>query len=74
MIVEYSSFGQVVFPTPRGTTTLDLTNVTQSGPPPIGGAIPEPATWLMLILGFFGVGAAMRSKGAAGAGRREAFA
>ena len=25
------------------------------------GAVPEPATWAMLILGFFGVGAAIRS-------------
>ncbi|MEM6827082.1 MAG: PEPxxWA-CTERM sorting domain-containing protein [Pseudomonadota bacterium] len=75
LIVEFNGTGNVTWQNPTGGTgTLNLSTVTQSGPPPIGGAIPEPATWLMLILGFFGVGAAMRSKGAAGAGRREAFA
>lgn len=75
LIAEFDATGNVVFgrPTGNGRDTLSL-SVTQSGPPPIGAAIPEPATWLMLILGFFGVGAALRSKGAAGAGRREAFA
>lgn len=73
LIAEFdATAGAVVF---EGTSTLNLNpEPLQLGPPPIGGAIPEPATWLMLILGFFGVGAAMRSKGAAGAGRREAFA
>jgi hypothetical protein len=33
-----------------------------SGPGPGIGAIPEPATWAMLILGFFAVGAAMRRR------------
>ena len=46
-----------------------------NGPPPNGpippvidpiipgaGAVPEPATWAMLILGFFAVGAAMRRR------------
>jgi hypothetical protein len=28
---------------------------------PNPGAVPEPSTWAMLILGFFGVGAAIRS-------------
>jgi hypothetical protein len=33
-------------------------------PPPLGGvtAVPEPATWAMLILGFFGIGAALRRR------------
>jgi hypothetical protein len=34
-------------------------------PPPFGGigvgAVPEPATWAMLILGFFGLGSALRA-------------
>jgi hypothetical protein len=25
-------------------------------------AVPEPATWAMLIIGFFGLGSAIRSK------------
>lgn len=28
----------------------------------MGGAVPEPATWAMMLLGFFGLGAAMRRK------------
>jgi hypothetical protein len=33
-------------------------------PPPGGGisAVPEPATWAMMILGFFGAGAALRRR------------
>ena len=27
---------------------------------PVTGAVPEPATWAMMLLGFFGVGATMR--------------
>ena len=30
-----------------------------------GGAVPEPAAWALMILGFGGVGAAMRRRGAA---------
>jgi hypothetical protein len=30
--------------------------------PPGAGAVPEPATWAMLILGFFAVGAAIRRR------------
>ena len=30
----------------------------------VNGAVPEPATWAMMLLGFFGVGAAMRRKAA----------
>ena len=26
------------------------------------GAIPEPSTWFMMIMGVFGIGAAMRRK------------
>jgi hypothetical protein len=36
-----------------------------SDPPgllPVTSAVPEPATWAMLILGFFAVGAAMRRR------------
>jgi hypothetical protein len=30
-------------------------------PPPPPGGVPEPATWAMMLLGFFGLGGAMRS-------------
>ena len=29
--------------------------------PPVSGAVPEPATWAMMIIGFAGVGGAIRS-------------
>lgn len=31
-------------------------------PPPVVGLVPEPATWLMLIMGFFAIGGAARSR------------
>lgn len=39
------------------TQTFTL-SVTGTGP----GAVPEPATWALLLLGFMGVGHAMRSR------------
>lgn len=30
----------------------------------VAGAVPEPATWAMLILGFFGIGGLLRRRGA----------
>lgn len=30
--------------------------------PGIGGAVPEPATWAMMLLGFFGLGSMLRSR------------
>ena len=32
------------------------------GPVSLGGAVPEPATWAMMIIGFGAVGSAMRSR------------
>jgi len=31
------------------------------------GSVPEPATWVMLLLGFGGLGAALRRRAAKGA-------
>jgi hypothetical protein len=47
--------------------SLTGTNLTSVGQVRLGGvaafrAVPEPATWAMLIMGFGGVGALMRSK------------
>ena len=42
-----------------------------NGNPGEGGAVPEPASWALLILGFGGIGAAMRRKRA---GAKVAFA
>lgn len=54
--------GNVVFANPGGrTSTLSLANVTQQGAPPIAGAVPEPSTWLTLLLGFFAVGGVLRN-------------
>lgn len=33
-----------------------------TGAPPVSGAVPEPATWLMMIMGFGLVGGSMRRK------------
>lgn len=38
-----------------------LDNVIVTGAP-VGGAVPEPATWAMMILGFAGVGAGLRRR------------
>jgi hypothetical protein len=35
-------------------------SVSQATTPPINSAVPEPSTWAMMLLGFFGIGGAMR--------------
>lgn len=44
---------------------LDNVSFTARVGPPPTGAIPEPATWALIILGFGAVGAALRQKGPA---------
>lgn len=48
-------------PTPTPTTTPTPVN---PGPPPVNppGPVPEPATWLMFILGWAGIGGALRRR------------
>ena len=41
---------------------INLHNLTVYG---AVGAVPEPMTWMMLILGFLGIGGLMRRKNAA---------
>jgi hypothetical protein len=49
------------------STGLQLDNVAVTGtyapgyePGPVGGPVPEPTTWAMMIIGFFGAGAFVR--------------
>ena len=53
------------------TLTFDVVNYAQNGGNPAGlnvqflstpGGVPEPATWAMMLVGFGGLGAAMRSQ------------
>jgi PEP-CTERM motif len=52
----------------EGAVTYDFTPLLGSAPPkppPAPGAIPEPSTWAMMLVGFAGLGyAALRRKGA----------
>jgi hypothetical protein len=54
------------FTNPEGTYKLDGFKIekltfTKIPPPPPPGGVPEPSTWAMMLLGFFGLGGAMRS-------------
>jgi hypothetical protein len=35
---------------------------TQLAPPPGAGGVPEPATWAMMLIGFFGLGSLLRQR------------
>ncbi len=39
-----------------------FTNATAYTPPVVGGAVPEPATWAMMLLGFGAIGFGMRRR------------
>ncbi len=45
---------------PVAAVTPEPPTVTPPVIPPVS-AVPEPATWAMMIIGFFGLGAAIRS-------------
>lgn len=59
VIIPIGSVPDVSFPPtlPPGTPPVCCT-----GPPGTPPAIPEPATWLMMIVGFFMVGVALRAR------------
>ena len=40
----------------NGHINLGLTNVASFDPNAVASSVPEPSTWAMMILGFFGVG------------------
>lgn len=44
------------------TVTSDRITIAPVGAPGAGGTLPEPATWAMMLLGFGGVGAALRRR------------
>lgn len=52
-----SNFGDTLL-----NSGLAFAGITVAGEPVDPGAVPEPATWAMLILGFGAVGAAMRRR------------
>ncbi len=64
LLLEFNGSGNIVLTSPftSRTSTLNL-GVTQVGGPPILGAVPEPTTWAMMLLGFFTIGAALRRRG-----------
>ncbi len=64
-----------IAPVVASNAPIDL--VSNDAPPPVAGVeeiipaktlpgVPEPSTWLMLLVGFFAVGTAMRRRGHAG--------
>lgn len=55
--------GGAIVPTPTPTPTFTPpVSVTPTPTPPPMSAVPEPATWLMLIVGFGAVGSALRKR------------
>ncbi|ASJ90275.1 PEPxxWA-CTERM sorting domain-containing protein [Porphyrobacter sp. CACIAM 03H1] len=64
-ITGFSNFDSSRVNFANGRISIDLSGVNSNGRVSLNlatsGAVPEPATWAMLILGFFGVGAAIRS-------------
>jgi hypothetical protein len=49
--------GQYVYTVPNDNITLNIARA-----PVVDGAVPEPATWAMMILGFGLVGGALRRR------------
>jgi hypothetical protein len=43
-----------------GTLNTGFTDISVGKAGKSGGGVPEPATWAMLLMGFFGLGAALR--------------
>jgi hypothetical protein len=55
-----SAFPSSILGAPTGTDSPPA----QSPAPPTPPGVPEPATWLTMIIGFFAIGAALRHPGA----------
>lgn len=59
------AFSPSFAPFPQGPNDPPDPGIIPGVPPPPGGgisAVPEPATWAMLVLGFLGVGAVLRRR------------
>jgi hypothetical protein len=52
----------VAFQDLKGFTTGAITDQVSITVDHLAGAVPEPATWATMLLGFFGLGAALRSR------------
>ncbi|HEY2357687.1 MAG TPA: PEPxxWA-CTERM sorting domain-containing protein, partial [Phenylobacterium sp.] len=50
--------------TPENVDSLRQVEITTTGGGVVrgGGGVPEPASWAMMILGFFGLGSALRAR------------
>ena len=66
MTCDYGNTAKLGLTLPTGTTFTSDSGVFLSAnappPPPVGGAVPEPSTWAMMLVGFGGVGLAMRRR------------
>jgi hypothetical protein len=51
--------------------TIQWDNDNAIGITNIQGVVPEPATWAMMLVGFFGLGTALRRRAGPGAGKRS---
>jgi hypothetical protein len=58
--VSYECQGSFSCYVPSGGTTRYLTGGVEEDFATAVGGVPEPATWAMLLIGFFGVGTALR--------------
>ncbi|MGH7012037.1 MAG: PEPxxWA-CTERM sorting domain-containing protein, partial [Caulobacteraceae bacterium] len=45
-----------------GDEYFGLDNIQVTGVPSVVGGVPEPATWAMLLFGFFGLGGLLRAQ------------
>ena len=64
-IIDSAGFTQVTFSGTAPNDGVFFDRLRFGGAPGGGGAVPEPATWAIMILGFAGIGATLRRRRAA---------